>query len=86
MAIDAVTGKVYDFPGSGRGLAFRLDSNLLIANPPYSSSPNDELYAYPGFPTDSVSVSYYLWHDNKLELIYEEACSIMNCRQRCGKE
>jgi hypothetical protein len=46
--IDRKTGKVYDSPGASLGYDFRVDSRLLIANPPDSTGfYNDDAYSKP---------------------------------------
>jgi hypothetical protein len=80
--VDALTGRVYDGIGDERGADFRLNSNLVIADPAFSSDSN----AYSGDPTYSFPVRYYVWNGHKFNLIYEEACSVVNQHQKCGCE
>ena len=81
MIVDAKTGRVYSGLGSERGISIRLDSNLLIADPPMGPSG----FAYPDNPTDSLPVRYYVWEDHNFRLIYEEPCTVVDKRQVCGR-
>lgn len=80
MLVDAVSGKVYDTVDyTERGAEFRLNSRLYIVNPSYSA----DTYAYPDDPTANLPVRYYVLEGNKLKLIYEESCSVLNRKQIC---
>ncbi len=63
--IDNITGDVY-FPDfvSEFGQEFRVDSNLLVINPPATIK---EV----GDPGDWVYSAYYLWEDNQLTLLFD---------------
>jgi ankyrin repeat protein len=80
MIVDALTGRVYDGFGDERGAEFRINSNLVIADP--GGGPG--AIGYPDDPTDSLAVRYYVWNDHRFKLIYEEACSVIDNHQKCG--
>jgi ankyrin repeat protein len=80
MLVDALTGRVYDGFGDERGAEFRVNSNLVIADP--GGGPGAS--GYPDNPTDSLPVRYYVWNENRLKLIYEQACSVVEKHQKCG--
>jgi hypothetical protein len=82
MIVDALTGRVYDSFGDERGAEFRINSNLVIADP--GGGPG--AIGYLDNPTDSLPVRYYVWSDDRFKLIYEEACSVIGKHQRCGCE
>lgn len=80
--VDALTGRVYDGIGDERGADFRLNSNLVIADPAFPPTSN----AYSDDLTDGLPVRYYVWNGHTFNLIYEEACSVVNQHQKCGCE
>ena len=75
VIVDAKTGKIYS-PGLGteRGLCFRMDSSLIIADPITEKYMED-------VPTRSKTV-YYQWDGNKLKLITETSALMKdeNCK------
>ena len=77
--VDAVTGKVYDATGTERGADFKLNSSLMIADPAPPEAPG-----YPDDPVANLPIRYYAWKDNKLQLIFEQRCSVTDHRQICG--
>lgn len=81
MIINAKTGAVHQCVGTERGIEVRLDSKLLIADPPDGGSG----LAYADNPTDKLPVRYYVWNDNSLGLIYEEPCIVIDRKQICGR-
>lgn len=80
--INARNGAVIDGVDADRGADFRLDSELFIENP---AQGGDEL-AYEDDPVDSLGVDYFVMRNSKLELIYSQACKVVDHRQRCGCE
>lgn len=94
MIVDAITGKVYSLaePSSeplgnlitGRGVSFRLNSRLLIANPPCGP--------YPPFLTScrgggaNNPVRFYLMEEDGLRLVYTLNCKSVNDKQECESE
>ena len=44
LLIDRKTGKIYDAPGASLGYDFRIDSKMLIVNPPDSSGFYDDCF------------------------------------------
>ncbi len=82
MIVDAITGRVYGGFGDERGAEFKLNSNLVIADP--GSGP--ETNAYDSDLTTRLPARYYVWNDHKFKLVYEEACSVIDGHQRCGCE
>jgi hypothetical protein len=76
MIVDAITGKVYSLPEpsdfttvrnliTARGLSFRLDSNLLIADPPCLCESPQCLAA-----ACQIPARFYLMEEDGLRLIY----------------
>lgn len=82
MVVDAVTGRVYAGIGDERGSVFKLNSNLLIADP----GDPPPVPAQAGDPTARLPVRYYVWTNHALKLIFEEACSVVDGNQKCGCE
>lgn len=78
--VDALTGRVYDGIGDDRGADFKINSNLMIADPAYPP----EGLAYEDNTSDKLPVRYYVWNDHKFKLIYEETCSVIGNHQKCG--
>src|SRR3989441_1231130 len=78
--VDALTGRVYDGIGDDRGADFKINSNLMIADPAYPP----EGLAYEDSTSDKLPVRYYVWNDHKFKLIYEETCSVIGNHQKCG--
>ncbi len=62
--VDLSTGIIYEIPTSSQGKEYREDSLLLIVNPP-TEDPADNVRPYYAYP------AYYLWKDNKFELLYD---------------
>ena len=64
MIIDTISGTVYDMPDEAttRGIEYKLDSFLFITNPFYEDDPTRYIYDIPA--------KYYLWKNNKFNLIY----------------
>ncbi len=63
--IDSLTGKTYRLPTSEWTVEYQKDSSLLIINPPSKALEKDNKrpdYAYP---------AYYLWKNNKFNLLYD---------------
>jgi hypothetical protein len=75
VIVDAKSGKVYT-PGfsTERGLCFRKDSSLLIADPITDKSMEEVPTRY--------KTSYYQWDGNKLDLITETSTMVReeNCK------
>jgi hypothetical protein len=66
LIVDAKTGSIYSSPGlAALGLAFRINSRLLIVNPPEAIK---KVYgtAVPGW----LSTDYYVFEDNQFKLVY----------------
>jgi hypothetical protein len=82
MVIDAITGKVFDGTGAERGVLFRLDSSLLIADPPDPP----ESVAYADNTVDSLPVRYLEWKNGKFSPLLVEVCSVSDGHQKCGCE
>jgi len=82
MLIDAVSGKVFNGTGTERGLNFRLDSSLAIADPP----DGPDSVAYPDDVVPTLPVRYLLWKHDKFITIDVETCSVKDSRQKCGCE
>ena len=82
MLIDAISGRVFDGTGAERGLTFRLDSLLAIADPP--DAPDSVAVAYPDDPVPTLPVRYLEWKQGKFIPLYVEACSVKDMHQKCG--
>lgn len=81
MLIDARTGAVFDpfsREATDRGASYQVDSGLFIANPA------DDGVAYEDDPVSRIGVEYYVLRKGKLSLIYGQACSVVDKRQKCG--
>lgn len=70
--IDLKTGRIYNAPGATRGFEYRIDSALVIQDPP------DGFPAYYHAP-----VKYWLWNGATFELLYVEVCEVIDDRQHC---
>jgi ankyrin repeat protein len=77
--VDALTGKVYVATGTERGADFKLNSSLMIAD----LAPL-EARGYPDDPVAKLPIRYYVWKDDKLQLVFEQTCSVSDDRQVCG--
>jgi ankyrin repeat protein len=74
--VDAPTGLVYDGFGDERGADFKINSNLMIADPGRPADDNTDN------PTIKLPVRYYVWQENRFTLIYEQSCS--DTERECG--
>ncbi len=61
--VDARTGQVYEGPISMLGVEYRLDSRLLVVNPPQAVREN---------PCPACETSYYVWNGEGLERVWPE--------------
>ncbi|MBU4299444.1 hypothetical protein KJ636_05385 [Patescibacteria group bacterium] len=93
MIVDAITGKVYSLPEpskipdnliTARGVSFRLNSRLLIADPPCGPYP-PPLTSCRGAGAN-VPARFYLMENDGLRLIYALNCKYVNSKQRCESE
>jgi Ankyrin repeats (many copies) len=75
--VDSLSGKVYDGFGAERGADFKLNSDLVIADPPYFQPDGDD------DPIARMPVRYLVWKDNSWRLVYEQSCSAANPGCRC---
>lgn len=71
VIIDLETGIIYELPVSCWGREYKLDSLLLINNPPldaseYTSKNSDDNFKVPWYAWPC----YYLWKDDHFELLY----------------
>jgi len=82
--IDSENGKVLTGAGANRGKDFRVDSSLLIADPPYPYSAS--LTVNDDDPLAHMPIRYYVWNGARFDAIYEEACFVVNKHQTCGCE
>ncbi|CAN5356268.1 hypothetical protein BH20GEM2_BH20GEM2_11830 [soil metagenome] len=61
--VDARTGRVYEGPISMLGVEYRLDSRLLVINPPQAVREN---------PCPTCETTYYVWNGEGLERIWPQ--------------
>nr|MBA4160030.1 hypothetical protein [Gemmatimonadota bacterium] len=59
--VDARTGRVHEGPISLLGVEYRLDSRLLVVNPPQAVREN---------PCPACETSYYVWNGEGLERVW----------------
>jgi hypothetical protein len=73
--IDLKTGGIYNAPSATRGFEYRIDSALVIQDPPG------------GFPAYYLApVKYWLWTGAEFELLYQEECVVVDKKQTCRAE
>lgn len=86
MLVDVITGKAYSLAEpfseplgnliTGRGVSFRLDSRLLIANPPCGPYPPPLTSCRGGGANNPAR--FYLMEEDGLRLIYTLNCKSVN--------
>lgn len=72
VVFNAKTGAFYELPSSFFGFEFRINSNLLIVNPPDNIPDNIKEGHFQFDNFDGYSSAYYKWEDNRFKLIYEK--------------
>jgi hypothetical protein len=79
--IDLKTGRIYEAPGATRGFEYRIDSALVIQDPPIGSG-------FPAYNNHSylAPVKYWLWTGAEFDLLYQEKCVVVDKKQICGAE
>jgi hypothetical protein len=77
--VDLTTGKIFSAPGAGRGFLHRVDSALIIQDPPIRG------FAYQT-ASDLSPVVYWLWRNDSFIKIYQEECTVADRKQTCKAE
>ena len=77
--IDLATGKIFDAPTTGRGFLHRVDSALVIQDPPISG------FAYQT-ASDLSPVVYRLWNGREFQQIYQEDCIVADKKLTCSAQ
>ena len=77
--VDLTTGRIFDAPSAGRGFLHRVESRLIIQDPPISG------FAY-RTASDLSPVVYWLWKDETFVRIYQEDCTVVDRKQTCKAE